>query len=154
MAGRMGAIFATSICRMQANEELDALQTFVIDKMTNLVLPHVISLALIIPLLCIFADLIGIIGGMVSSLPLMECSMTQYVHQTKQAVAMADILIGLLKSFCFGIIIAGIGCYKGIQCGRNAAAVGNETTLAIVQGITWIIITDALFSVICTIRKI
>ncbi|MDR1435413.1 MAG: ABC transporter permease [Puniceicoccales bacterium] len=150
MAGRTGAAFAASIGSMQANEELDALQTFGIDKMIYLVLPRVFALALMMPLLCIFADLIGIIGGMISSLPFMKCTITQYVHQTKQAIGMTDIFIGLLKSFCFGIVVAGIGCCKGIRCGRNAAAVGNATTAAVVQGITWIIIVDAIFAVICT----
>ncbi|MDR2200992.1 MAG: ABC transporter permease [Puniceicoccales bacterium] len=150
MAGRTGAAFAASIGSMQANEELDALRTFAIDQIDYLVLPRVVALALMMPLLCVFSDLLGIAGGMFSALPLMDCSMTQYIHETKQAVEISDVVIGLVKSFCFGIIVATIGCFKGICCGRNAAAVGDATTSAVVQGITWIIIADAIFALICT----
>ncbi|MDR2806909.1 MAG: ABC transporter permease [Puniceicoccales bacterium] len=147
MAGRTGAAFAASIGSMQVNEELDALQTFGINKITYLVLPRVVALMLMMPLLCIFSDLIGIIGGMISALPFINCSMTQYLLQMKRALRLNDVSIGLVKSFFFGVIVAGVGCCKGIQCGRNAAAVGNATTAAVVQGITWIIIADAIFAV-------
>jgi phospholipid/cholesterol/gamma-HCH transport system permease protein len=151
MAGRTGAAFAASIGSMQANEELDALQTFGIDRMAYLVVPRVIALALMMPLLCIFADLIGIVSGMISSLPFTKSSPMQYFLQTKKALVMGDILIGLIKSVIFGIIIAGIGCYRGTRCGRNATAVGEATTSAVVQGITWIIVADALFSLLITV---
>jgi phospholipid/cholesterol/gamma-HCH transport system permease protein len=150
MAGRTGAAFAASIGSMQANEELDALQTFGIDRMAYLVVPRVVALALMMPLLCIFADLIGIVSGMISSLPFTKCSPEQYILQTKKALVMGDVLIGLVKSIVFGAIIAGVGCYRGMRCGRNAAAVGKATTLAVVQGITWIIVADALFSFLIT----
>ncbi|MDR3317266.1 MAG: ABC transporter permease [Puniceicoccales bacterium] len=154
MAGRTGAAFAASIGSMQVNEELDALQTFGINRIHYLVLPRVVALALMMPLLCIFADLIGIIGGMLSALPFMQGSVTQYLLQTRKAVAIHDVLVGLVKSVCFGIILGAIGCYKGIQCGRNATAVGEATTSAVVQGITCIIIADAIFTVLFTVLKI
>ncbi|MDR0740345.1 MAG: ABC transporter permease [Puniceicoccales bacterium] len=150
MAGRTGAAFAASIGSMQVNEELDALQTFGIDRITYLVIPRMIALAMMMPLLCIFADLVGIGSGMVSSLPFTKNSLTQYLLQTKKALAIGDILIGLVKSIAFGIIIAGIGCYKGVRCGRNATAVGEATTSAVVHGITWIIVADALFALLFT----
>lgn len=150
MAGRTGAAFAASIGSMQANEELDALQTFGINRIHYLVLPRLIALALMMPLLCMFADLIGIAGGMLSALPFTKGGPLQYLVQTKKALAVTDVLIGLVKSAVFGIIIGGIGCYRGMRCGRNAAAVGEATTSAVVQGITWIIIADAIFSVLCT----
>lgn len=150
LAGRTGASFAASIGSMQVNEELDALQTFGIDKMGYLVMPRVVALALMMPLLCIFADVIGILGGMVSALPFSHGSVTQYLLQTKHAVAIRDVLFGLAKSFVFGIIVAGIGCYRGIRCGRNASAVGEASTAAVVEGITWIIVADALFAVLST----
>jgi phospholipid/cholesterol/gamma-HCH transport system permease protein len=154
MAGRTGAAFAASIGSMRVNEELDALQTFGINRMAYLVVPRVIALALMMPLLCIFADLIGILGGMFSALPFTKGSLTQYLLQTKKALAIGDILIGLLKSVSFGVIIAAIGCYKGMNCGRNATAVGEATTSAVVQGITWIIVADALFALLFTTLKI
>jgi phospholipid/cholesterol/gamma-HCH transport system permease protein len=150
MAGRTGAAFAASIGSMQVNEELDALRTFGIDRIYYLVLPRVVALALMMPLLCIFADLIGITGGMLSALPFTKGGMVQYLMQTKKALKVGDILIGLVKSLVFGLIIGGIGCYRGMRCGRNAAAVGEATTSAVVQGITWIIIADAIFALICT----
>ncbi|MDR1303420.1 MAG: ABC transporter permease [Puniceicoccales bacterium] len=150
MAGRTGAAFAASIGSMQANEELDALQTFGINRIHYLVLPRLIALALMMPLLCMFADLIGIAGGMVSALPFTKGGPLQYLIQTKKALAVTDVLIGLVKSAVFGVIVGGIGCYRGMCCGRNAAAVGEATTSAVVQGITWIIIADAIFAVLCT----
>jgi phospholipid/cholesterol/gamma-HCH transport system permease protein len=150
MAGRTGAAFAASIGSMQVNEELDALQTFGIDRMIHLVVPRVVALAIMMPLLCIFSDLIGIIGGMISSLPFTKNGLTQYLLQTKKALEISDILIGLVKSISFGVIVGGIGCYKGIFCGRNAAAVGEATTAAVVQGITWIIVADAFFALLFT----
>ncbi|MDR2812407.1 MAG: ABC transporter permease [Puniceicoccales bacterium] len=150
MAGRTGAAFAASIGSMQANEELDALQTFGIDRMAYLVTPRVIALAIMMPLLCIFADFIGIVGGMISSLPFTKSSLIQYLLQTKKALAMSDIFIGLIKSISFGVIIATIGCYKGLHCGRNATAVGEATTSAVVHGIIGIIVADALFALLCT----
>ncbi|MDR1906810.1 MAG: ABC transporter permease [Puniceicoccales bacterium] len=150
MAGRTGAAFAASIGSMQANEELDALQTFGINRMAYLVAPRVTALALMMPLLCIFADLIGIVGGMLSALPFTNSTLIQYLLQTKKALVIGDILIGLVKSIAFGVIIAAIGCYKGMRCGRNAAAVGEATTSAVVQGITGIIIADALFAILFT----
>ncbi|MDR1591078.1 MAG: ABC transporter permease [Puniceicoccales bacterium] len=154
MAGRTGAAFAASIGSMQANEELDALQTFGIDRITHLVVPRVIALAIMMPLLCIFSDLIGIVGGMVSSLPFTKNGLTQYLLQTKKALEISDVLIGLVKSISFGVIIAGIGCYKGIFCGRSAAAVGKATTSAVVHGITWIIVADAFFAILFTALNI
>ncbi|UPA28294.1 MAG: ABC transporter permease [Verrucomicrobiota bacterium] len=150
IAGRTGAAFAATIGSMQVNEELDALQTFGIDRISYLVLPRVVALALMMPLLCIFADVIGILGGMFSALPFIPGSMTQYLAETKKALGMGDILLGLIKSFCFGGIIAGIGCFQGACCGRNATAVGQASTTAVVQGITWIIIADAIFALITT----
>jgi phospholipid/cholesterol/gamma-HCH transport system permease protein len=150
MAGRTGAAFAASIGSMQANEELDALQTFGINRVHYLVLPRLIALALMMPLLCMFADLIGIAGGMISALPFTKGGVVQYLVQTKKALTVIDVLIGLAKSAVFGMIIGGIGCYRGMRCGRNAAAVGEATTSAVVQGITWIIAADALFAVLCT----
>jgi phospholipid/cholesterol/gamma-HCH transport system permease protein len=149
MAGRTGAAFAASIGSMQANEELDALRTFGINRTIYLILPRMIALTLMMPLLCIFADLIGILGGMASALPFIDGNMMQYLLQTQKSLAINDVLIGLIKSSCFGMIIAGIGCYNGVQCGRNAAAIGEATTSAVVQGITWVIVADAIFAIIC-----
>jgi phospholipid/cholesterol/gamma-HCH transport system permease protein len=150
MAGRTGAAFAASIGSMQANEELDALQTFGIDRVAHLVVPRMVALTLMMPLLCIFADFVGIVGGMISSLPFTKNSLTQYLLQTEKALALGDVLIGLVKSVAFGVIVSGIGCHSGMRCRRNAAAVGEATTAAVVHGITWIIVADALFSLLFT----
>ena len=148
MSGRTGAAFAASLGSMQANEELDAFKTFGIDKIDFLVTPRVLSLAIMMPVLCVFADIIGIVGGMVSAIPFAKSGVVQYLLQTKNALSIIDILIGLVKSIVFGIIIGTVGCYKGINCGRNASAVGIATTSTVVQSITYIIIADAIFAVI------
>ena len=154
MSGRTGAAFAASLGSMQVNEELDALQTFGINKVDFLVIPRVLALTLMMPLLCIFADLIGIIGGMLSSLPFINGSLFQYLLQTKNALAMSDIILGLVNSIVFGLIIGTVGCFNGLKCGRNADSVGYATTSSVVQGITYIIIADAIFAVITTILGI
>lgn len=148
MSGRTGAAFAASLGSMQANEELDAFKTFGIDQIDFLITPRVLSLAIMMPVLCVFADIIGILGGMVSAIPFAKSGLMQYLLQTKNALSVADIVIGLIKSIVFGVIIGTIGCYKGITCGRNASSVGKATTSTVVQSITYIIVADAIFAVI------
>ncbi|MCP5521791.1 MAG: ABC transporter permease [Verrucomicrobiales bacterium] len=149
ISGRTGASFAAQLGAMQANEEVDAFRSFGIPPMDFLVLPRVLALVFMMPLLTIFADAIGILGGMLVGAAMMDLSMRAYWNQTLMSATMGHFMLGVGKSFVFGGLIALCGCYQGIRCGRNAQAVGQATTRAVVAAITSLIVADAVFAVLC-----
>ncbi|MDD2967696.1 MAG: ABC transporter permease [Desulfovibrionaceae bacterium] len=154
MAGRVGAAYAALIGTMQVNEEVDALATFGFSAVEFLVLPRVLALMLMVPLLTIYADLMGIIGGFLVGVTMLGLSPAEYINATISMVPYKHGLIGLAYATVFGIIIGVAGCYQGIRCGRSAAAVGLATTAAVVQSIVWIIIATAIITIICNILRI
>ena len=147
MAGRTGAAFAAQIGSMRVNEEVDALTCFGISPMQFLVLPRVFALILMMPLLCVCADVVSIFGGMVVAVGISDVSVIQYMNQIQEAVALNDFWVGIFKSVVFGIIVAVAGCYRGLNCGKDASAVGLAATSAVVTGITWLVVADAIFAV-------
>jgi phospholipid/cholesterol/gamma-HCH transport system permease protein len=153
MAGRTGAAFAAQIGSMKVSEEIDALRTLAISPMDFLVSPRLLALSLMMPLLVLYSDLVGILGGAVVGLGFLDITWTQYWNQTTGAMGLMDIATGLIKSAVFGIIVAMAGCERGMQCGNNAAAVGNAATSAVVLGITWIVASDAVIDVIQEVLK-
>lgn len=148
MSGRTGAAFAAQLGTMQVNEEIDALTTFGLSSMEFLVLPRMIALILMMPLLCIYSDLMGIIGGAIVGVGMLDLSITEYVNQTVNGVGLTDFAVGIAKSSVFGVLVAIAGCLRGIQCGRSASAVGLAATSAVVTGIVFIIGTDGIFAVL------
>ncbi len=154
MAGRTGAAYAAQIGSMRVNEEVDALKTFGIEPIAFLALPRVIALVLMMPLLTILADVISITGGMVVSVAISSLTYSTYINETIRAIELTDVFVGVFKSLFFGVIIAFAGCYRGLHCGKDAAAVGRATTSAVVTAITWIVIVDAIFAVIFHILDI
>lgn len=148
MAGRTGAAFAAQLGTMQVNEEIDALKTLGISPMQYLVVPRVIALIIMMPLLCLYADALGILGGALVSSLTMDISLVRYFHQTQAAVHLTDVWLGVLKSCVFGVLIAIAGCLSGIRCGRSASAVGTAVTSAVVSGIVAIVLSDAVFAII------
>ncbi len=154
MAGRTGAAFAAQIGTMQVNEEIDALQTLGISPMEFLVLPRMLALIVMMPLLCIYADLMGILGGFIVGVGMLDLSITQYVNQTINSLNLYHFFIGLFHAFVFGILIALAGCLRGIQCGRSASAVGQATTSAVVTSIVSIVVATAIITVVCNILGI
>lgn len=148
LAGRTGAAFAAQIGAMQGNEEVDALSTLGVSPVDFLVLPRVLALVLMTPLLCLYADVMGLIGGYIVSVGILDVTGAAYVNQTMNAVKLGDFFVGLAKSLVFGIIVASAGCLQGLRAGRSAAAVGDATTKAVVTGILFIIIADGLFAVL------
>ena len=148
MCGRTGAAFAAELGTMKVNEEIDAFTTFGFGPADFLVLPRLLALVLMMPLLCAFADVIAIAGGLVVATGLLDLSSLDYVHRTLEAITMAGFLLGLFKGACFGVIVALVGCWRGMRCGSDAAAVGAATTSAVVIGITGIIAADGLFAVL------
>jgi phospholipid/cholesterol/gamma-HCH transport system permease protein len=154
MAGRTGAAFAAQLGTMQVNEEIDALTTMGISPMEFLVLPRMLALVLMMPLLCLYADLVGILGGVVVGIGMLDLSFTQYFHQTQAALDLTNFALGIFKATFYGILIALFGCLRGMQCGRSASAVGIATTSAVVTAIVAIIVSDGIFAVICDVLSI
>jgi phospholipid/cholesterol/gamma-HCH transport system permease protein len=154
MAGRTGASFAARIGTMQGNEEIDALQTAGISPIDFLVLPRVFALSLMMPLLTLYADLMGILGGMIVGVLGLDITMMQYFNETKGAVTLTNVWIGLISGLVYGVIIAVAGCLRGMQCGRSASAVGDATTSAVVTSIVSIIVATAIITVICNVLGI
>lgn len=148
MAGRTGAAFAAQLGSMKVNEEIDALKTMGISPLDFLVLPRIIALVFMMPLLCLYADFMGIIGGMLVGVGMLDLSLTEYYTQTKAALALRDFNVGLFKSVVFGILVAIAGCMRGMDSERSSAAVGNAATNAVVTSIVWIIVADAILTVI------
>jgi phospholipid/cholesterol/gamma-HCH transport system permease protein len=150
LCGRTGAAFAAQLGTMKVNQEIEAFQTFGISPFEFLVLPRMVALILMMPLLCIFADLIAISGGFLVSTLMLDVAPQVYLARTVESISLAGFLLGIFKGSFFGVIIALTGCLRGMQCGTNAAAVGLATTSAVVTGITWIIASDGIFAVICS----
>jgi len=150
LCGRTGAAFAAQLGTMKVNQEIEAFQTFGISPFEFLVLPRMLALILMMPLLCIFADLIAISGGFLVSTLMLNIAPQVYLARTIESISLAGFLLGIFKGSFFGVIIALTGCLRGMQCGTNAAAVGLATTSAVVTGITWIIASDGIFAVICS----
>lgn len=154
MAGRTGAAFAAQIGTMEVNEEIDALKTLGISPMEFLVLPRILAMVLMMPLLCIWADLMGVLGGALVGVAMLDLNVMEYYNQTVAAVSLEDFVIGLIHSAVFGILVAISGCMRGLQCKRSAAAVGVAATSAVVSGIVAIIIATALITLLCNVLGI
>lgn len=154
ICGRTGAAFAAQLGTMKVNQEIEAFQTFGISPFEFLVLPRMLALIVMMPLLCVFADLISIAGGFLVSTLMLNITPALYLHRTVAAVNLVGFLLGIYKGAFFGVLVALTGCLRGMQCGTNAAAVGEATTSAVVTGIAWIIASDGMFAVICNALNI
>lgn len=151
LSGRTGASFAAVIGSMQVNEEVDALTGFGISPTDFLVLPRVLGLALMTPLLTLYADVAGMAGGFLVGVLMLGISPASYLANTLEFMRMSYVWIGLLHAFVFGFIISLCGCYQGIRCGRNASAVGRATTAAVVCSIVGIIVATSVITIIFTV---
>ena len=147
LAGRSGSAFAAELGTMKVREEIDALKTMGLDPVRFLVVTRVVAAVFMTPLLTIFADLLGLMGGSVVMLSL-GFPLITYFNQVQYAVSYGSLVGGLVKAFVFGILVAGIGCLRGLQTQTGATAVGESTTRAVVSGIVLIAITDGVFSVV------
>jgi phospholipid/cholesterol/gamma-HCH transport system permease protein len=148
LAGRTGAAFAAQLGTMQVNEEIDALVTLGLSPIEFLVVPRMLALILMTPLLCLYANLLGILGGMAVGVLMLDLPVATYFRETQLAVPPIHFAGGLIKGIVYGIVVAVAGCLRGMQCGRSAAAVGEATTSAVVTGIVFIVIAMALLTVI------
>ncbi len=154
MAGRTGASFAAVIGTMQVNEEVDALSTQGIPPSDFLVLPRVLALSLTTPLLVLYADLMGILGGFIVGVGMLGLDPVEYFTFTKTGFGLNHLWVGVVHGFVFGIVVSITGCYQGLRCGRSAAAVGNATTSAVVCSIVGIVISTSILTVICNVLGI
>ncbi len=153
MSGRTGAAFAAHLGSMKANEEIDALKTFGFDPFDFLVLPRVIALVLMMPLLTLYANVVGILGGMLVGAAV-GVPPILYWNETLTTVDLTNASLGVFKSFFFGAAIAISGCLQGMHAGNSSAAVGEATTRAVVAAITAVIVIDSLFAAIFTVLGI
>jgi phospholipid/cholesterol/gamma-HCH transport system permease protein len=144
MAGRTGAAFAAELGSMKITEEIDAYTTLGISPIDHLVLPRMLGLFVMMPLLVIYADFVGILGGMLVAVALLDLSPTQFMGGLLSAVTLSDAVLGVFKGAIFGVIIGVAGCMKGLQTGSDAGAVGRSATSAVVMGITLIIVANAV----------
>ena len=154
MAGRTGGAFAAQLGTMQVNQEIDALKTLGISPMEFLVLPRMLALAVMMPLLCLYANIMGILGGMVVGVGLLNIGFIEYYNETAKAVDLWNLGIGLFSGCVFGVIVALAGCMRGMQCGRSASAVGDAATSAVVTAIVGIIVSTAVITVLCNVLGI
>jgi phospholipid/cholesterol/gamma-HCH transport system permease protein len=154
LAGRTGAAFAAQLGTMQVNEEIDALTTFGFTPMEFLVLPRMLALILMTPLLCLYADLMGILGGAFVGVMFLNLPSFTYFQATQEGVHLVDFAGGLFKAAVYGALVAVAGCLRGIQCGRSSAAVGQATTSAVVTSIVLIVVSMAILTVIYNVLGI
>ena len=148
VAGRSGSAFTAQIGTMQVNEEVDALDAMGLKPVEFLVVPRIVALGLMSPLLALYADAMGILGGLVVAVGMLDLSAAAYWTQMMQFLEADQFIKGLVKSFAFGILIAYSGCLRGMQCGRSAQAVGEATTSAVVTSIVAIVIADSIITVL------
>lgn len=151
MSGRVGAAYAALIGTMQVNEEVDALETMGIPPVDFLVLPRMMALTLMVPLLTVVADLMGIVGGFLVGIVMLDISPAQYWQSTINMVGFEHGIVGLVYATCFGVVIALFGCYHGMRCARSAQGVGLATTTAVVHSLVGIIVVTAIITVVCNI---
>jgi phospholipid/cholesterol/gamma-HCH transport system permease protein len=145
LAGRIGASFAAHLASMEASEEVDALRTWGFSPVQFLVLPRLMALTCMMPLLVLYADLLGILGGLMVSVGVLGVARSAYLSETWQALQLSDLQVGLLKSLVFAAGVAGIGCATGLKADRSADGVGVATTSSVVKSILFIIVVDAIF---------
>jgi phospholipid/cholesterol/gamma-HCH transport system permease protein len=147
MAGRTGAAYAAELGTMLTNEEIDAITSMGISPIEFLVLPRMLALILIMPLLTIYADLLGIVGGGIVAGG-MGISPIQYITQGETALSLSYVFVGLLKALVFAILIAVAGCRAGMNSGRSSAAVGEAATNAVVTALIYLIVADAAINIV------
>jgi phospholipid/cholesterol/gamma-HCH transport system permease protein len=148
MAGRTGAAFAAQIGTMKVTQEVDALTTAGFSPLEFLVLPRVMALIAMMPLLCLYANFVGVIGGAVIGVGMLDLSWTTYFNETANAISLTDISGGVFKASVYGVLIALSGCLRGLQCGNSSSAVGDAATSAVVTGIVAIVMACGIFAVV------
>jgi len=154
MSGRTGAAFAAKLGTMKVTQEIDALTTMGISPLEFLVLPRVLALVLMMPLLCLYADFVGIIGGAFVGVSMLELAARSYFQETISTLTFTNLLGGLVKATVYGALIGVAGCLRGFQCGTSSSAVGDATTQAVVTSIVMVVVACGIFAVVFNVLKI
>lgn len=154
VAGRSGSAFAAQIGTMKVTEEIDALRTIGVAPMELLVLPKVIALLIALPLLTVYADIVGVLGGMLMAKTQLGVSFDDFLQRFDLAIRLSHFMVGIGKAPVFAMIIVMVGCYQGFNVGNRADSVGKQTTTSVVQAIFLIIVADAIFSIVFNQLKI
>jgi len=154
VAGRSGSAYAAQIGTMKVTEEIDALRTIGIGPLDLLVLPKVLALVIALPLLTVYTDIMGVLGGMVMARAQLDVGFATFIDRLDDAVSLTSFLIGIGKAPVFAVIIALVGCYQGFQVNGSAESVGRQTTVSVVQSIFLVILVDALFSIVFSWLKL
>jgi len=147
VAGRSGSAYTAQIGTMKVTEEIDALRTIGIGPLDLLVLPKALALAVALPLLTVYTDVMGVLGGMVMARAQLDVSYATFLQRLGEAVSLTSYLIGIGKAPVFALIISLVGCYQGFQVSGSAESVGRRTTVSVVQSIFLVILADAVFSI-------
>ena len=147
VAGRSGSAYTAQIGTMKVTEEIDALRTVGVAPMDQLVLPKMLALIVALPLLTVYTDVMGVLGGMIMARAQLDVSFFTFLDRLDDAVKLKSYLIGVGKAPVFAAIIALVGCYQGFQVSGSAESVGRQTTVSVVQSIFLVILSDALFSI-------
>ncbi|MFD2206434.1 ABC transporter permease [Kiloniella antarctica] len=154
VAGRSGSAFTAQLGTMKVNEEIDAMRTIGLDPIDVLVLPRIFGLVIVLPLLTFYADIMGLIGGAVMTMVTLDLSLFQYIRYLQDAATLGDFYVGMFKAPIFAFIIALIGCHEGLQVSRSAESVGRQTTRSVVEAIFFVIVLDALLSILFSVLEI
>ncbi|MGP1679942.1 MAG: ABC transporter permease [Burkholderiales bacterium] len=148
VAGRSGSAYAAQIGTMKVTEEIDALRTIGVGPLDLLVLPKMLALVVALPLLTVYTDVMGVLGGAIMARAQLDVSFGAFFDRLDEAITLNSFLVGVGKAPVFAVIIALVGCYQGFQVGGSADSVGRQTTLSVVQSVFLVIVTDALFSIV------
>jgi phospholipid/cholesterol/gamma-HCH transport system permease protein len=148
MAGRTGAAFAAQLGTMKVTQEIDALTTMGVSPIEFLVLPRVVALFLMMPLLCLYSDFVGVLGGAAVGAGMLGITMKSFLEEAMRALTIGGVVGGVVKATVYGVIVAVAGCLRGMQCGNSSSAVGDAATAAVVTGIVYIVVACGIFAVI------
>jgi len=154
MAGRTGAAYAAKLGTMKVTQEIDALTTMGVSPLEFLVLPRFFALILMMPLLALFANLIGILGGMFVGVAMLGLAPGSYMRETIATLTLPNLFGGLLKATTYGALIGIAGCLRGFQCGNSSSAVGDAATRAVVTSIVMVVAACGIFAVVFNVLGI
>jgi phospholipid/cholesterol/gamma-HCH transport system permease protein len=154
VAGRSGSAYAAQIGTMKVSEEIDALRTMGVSPFEVLVVPKMVALVIVLPLLTLYADLVGVLGGFLVAKFQLDVDSYSFLDRFDDTIQLSTFLFGVGKAPVFAVIIAMVGCYQGFRASGSADSVGRHTTLSVVQSIFLIIIADAIFSVLASVTKL
>lgn len=148
LAGRTGASYAAQLGTMQVNEEIDAFRTLGVSPIDYLVLPRMLALISMVPLLTLYAGIVGCLAGALVATTVFNVGLYEYFNETIAALSLKHVLVGVLKGTVYGALVAYAGCLRGMQCGRSAQAVGETTTAAVVLGILLITVSASVLTIV------